>query len=218
MKRRSFLQGATAAPLLAATPAPAGEPITLPKPVTQGGKPLMQALNERRTLREITTARLTPQQLSNLLWAAFGVNRADGRRTAPTAMNIQDIGIYVFLAEGVYAYDAHKHVLAPVLPGDHRARAGTQEDVAKAPVCLVYVSDHEKFAAARRPITDPVQIAAWANVHAGFIGQNVYLYAASEGLGSCFRASIDGAGMAKLLSLKPAQKVLYSQTVGVSAA
>lgn len=218
MNRRSFLQGASAAPLLAATPAPAGEPLTLPKPATQGGKPLMQALNERRTIRTLTAARLTPQQLSNLLWAAFGVNRGDGRRTAPTAMNVQDIGIYVFLEEGAYVYDAQKHVLAPVASGDHRASLGAQEAIAKAPVCLVYVTDHEKYTSARRPITDPAQLNAWASVHAGFIGQNVYLYAASEGLGSCFRASLDGAAIAKVLNLKAAQKVLYSQTVGVPQA
>ena len=95
--------------------------------------------------------------------------------------------------------------------------AGTQEDVAKSPVCFVYVSDHARFTGARRPVTDPARIAAWSNVHAGFIGQNVYLCAASENLGACFRASIDGPAVAKLLGLKPTQQVLYSQTVGSPA-
>jgi nitroreductase len=214
MDRRSFLGGAMAAPLVAA---PEGSGVmTLPKPVRRGGKPLMEALDLRRTNRALRPAKLSPQQLSNMLWAAFGVNRADGRRTAPTAMNVQDTQIYVFLEEGVYFYDAAAHVLKKVLEGDHRASAGTQEDMRQSPVALVYVSDHERFTGGARPVTDTARITAWENVHAGFIGQNVYLYAASEGMGLCFRASIDGPGVAKLLNLKPTQKVLYSQTVGLA--
>lgn len=215
MNRRSFLGGAMAAPLVAA---PEGAGImTLPQPVRRGGKPLLEALNQRRTSRALRPGKLSPQQLSNLLWAAFGVNRDDGRRTAPTAMNLQDTQIYVFLEEGVYFYDAPAHTLKLVLAGDHRARAGTQEDVAQSPVALVYVSDHERFTAAPRPVTDPARITAWENVHAGFIGQNVYLYAASEAMASCFRASIDGPAVTQLLNLKPTQKVLYSQTIGLAA-
>jgi nitroreductase len=161
----------------------------------------MQALAARKSTRALAPARLSPQQLSNLLWAASGVNRDDGRRTAPTAMNVQDILIYVFLEDGVYLYEPSSHALNLILAGDHRAAAGTQEDVAKSPVCFVYVSDHARFTGARRPVTDPARIAAWSNVHAGFIGQNVYLCAASENLGSCFRASIDGPAVAKLLGL-----------------
>ncbi len=222
MNRRSFLRGAAAAPVVAALVHPAAtsaqesRAITLPKPQTQGGKPLLEALSQRKTIRTIGEEKLSQQQLSNLLWAAFGVNRADGRRTAPSAMNVRDIGIYVFLAEGVYLYDADAHVLKPVVAGDHRAKTGGQPAVAKAAVGLVYVADLDKYSSGRgRAITDQSLLTAWSNNHAGFIGQNVCLYAASEDLAAWFRASLDSAALAALLNLRPAQKVLYTQTVGV---
>lgn len=222
MKRRTFLRGSAAAlPIVAelARPAPSSaqglQPITLPKPQTQGGKPLMQALSQRKTGRNIGEQKFSAQVLSNLLWAAFGVNREDGRRTAPSAMNVRDIDIYVFMAEGVYLYDAAAHALKPVLAGDSRAKTGTQPAVATAPACLLYVADYDKYNTGRGPgLTDQSVMTAWSNAHVGFIAQNVYLYAASEDLASWFRARIDNEGLAKFLSLRPAQKVLYAQTVG----
>jgi len=224
MKRRTFLQRSAAAwPVLAglASPAPAPaqglQPLALPKPQKQGGKPLMQALAERQTNRNIGEEKLSPQMLSNLLWAAFGVNReTSGMRTAPSAMAVREIDIYVFLPEGVYLFDAAAHNLKPVLAGDHRAKTGNQAGVGKAPVSLVYVADLDKYASGSGPmrVTDAAVQTAWSNAHAGFIGQNVYLYAASEGLACWFRALIDNAGIAKLLNLRPGQKVLYSQGVG----
>lgn len=226
MRRREFFLGAAAAaPLtaLAGQNPDAGQPardlagIVLPQPQTQGGRPLMQALSDRKTNRNISEERLSPQMLSNLLWAAWGVNRrgANGR-TAPSAMNVQEVELFVFLAEGVYRFDAPSHSLKPVLAGDHRARTGTQPGVEKAPVSLVYVADLDKYGAARggRGISDPALQTAWSNAHCGFIAQNVYLYAASEGLATCFRALVDVPALTKLLNLRPAQKVLYGQGVG----
>ena len=191
--------------------------MALPKPQTQGGRPLMAVLSDRKTSREISDEKLSPQMLSNLLWAAWGVNRPATRgRTAPSAMNVQEINLYVFLEEGVYLYDGPSHSLKPVLTGDYRAKTGTQTGVGRAPVSLVYVADLEKYGAARsgRAIADTDVQTAWSNAHAGFIAQNAYLFAASEGLASWFRAMVDQPALSKLLSLRPSEKVLYSQGVG----
>jgi len=223
---------------MAAAPSPGQEPpalaaITLPKPKIQGGKPLLEALSERKTLRNIGPLALPRQSLSNLLWAAFGVNRPDGKRTAPSAQNIQDIDIYVFLQEGVYVYDAAAHALKPVLGGDQRGKGVRQPPApptagaaprpstpgfADIPVTLVYVSDQDKAKAAGRRAPDSSTLTAWSNVHVGFIAQNVYLFAASEGLASSFRANVDPDALTALLSLRPAQKPLYSHLIGYPAA
>ena len=222
MHRRDFLcEAATAVPVFAAL---AGRPrrgsaqelagMALPKPQMQGGRPLMQTLNDRKTTRNISEEKLSLQMLSNLLWAAWGVNRvANNGRTAPSAMNVQEISLYVFLEQGVYLFDEKAHSLKPVVAGDHRAKAGTQSGVAKAPVHLIYVADLDKYDTGLPAESK----TAWSNAHAGFIGQNVYLFAASEGLASWFRAFVDGPAVAQLLNLRPGQKVLYGQTVGYPA-
>jgi nitroreductase len=228
MRRREFLRGAAAAPLAAwagqpQNPTPQTQELagmSLPTPQTQGGRPLMQALNDRKTNRNISDEKMSPQMLSNLLWAAWGVNRAASNgRTAPSAMNVQEIGLYVFLAEGVYLYDGPAHTLKPVVAGDHRASTGTQAGVGKAPVGLIYVADFDKYGAGRggRGISDPAVQTAWSNAHCGFIAQNVYLFAASEGLASWFRAFVDAPAAAKLLNLRPGQKVMFGQGVGYPA-
>ena len=223
MNRRTFLQRAATAPAAAAliypgAASPGAQPIPLPKPQKQGGKPFLQAVSERKTSRNLTTEKLSPQQLSNLLWTAFGVNREDGKRTAPTALNVQDIRVYVFLEEGVYLYDAARHMLEPVAEGDQRGRLGAPVEARKAAVNLIYVADYEKYSSSGRGRSfDDSLLTAWSNSHAGFIGQNVYLYAASEGLGAWFQAGLDGAALTRLLRLGPRQKPLYLQTVGVVA-
>jgi hypothetical protein len=164
--------------------------VALPAPVTEGGKPLMQCLNERHSTREFGVDVVNTQVLSNLLWAAFGINRADGHRTAPSAMNNQETDIYVFLPEGVYLYDAKTHGLKQVLAGDHRAVAGGQEFVKDAPVNLVYVADFSKIA------------------------ENAYLYCASDGLNCVVRGWVDREEVAKLLQLRVDQKVILAQTIG----
>src|SRR5512137_2733760 len=120
------------------------KPVKLPVPQTDGGRPLMQVLKDRRSTREFGPANLSRQTLSNLLWAAFGINRPDGHRTAPSAMNWQEVSIYVATPEGVYIYDAKENALNPVLAGDFRATTGTQSFVKDAAVNLVYVSDLSK--------------------------------------------------------------------------
>jgi nitroreductase len=170
----------------------------------------MEALNDRKTTRNMSDEKLSPQMLSNLLWAAFGINRPSSRgRTAPSARNLQEVDIYVFLTEGVYLFDAVSHTLKPVLGGDYRAKTGQQAGVGKPPVSLVYVTDLDKVSSPSQP--------AWTHADCGFIGQNVYLFAASEGLASWFRALVDGAALAKLLSLRANQKVLYAQGIGYPA-
>ncbi len=120
------------------------DPVQLPSPRMEGGKPLMQVLKERRTTRAFADRKVSPETLSNLLWAAFGINRPDGRRTAPSARNWQEIDIYVSTADGFYLWDPVKNTLLPVLTRDARALTGTQDHAASAPVSLVYVADYSR--------------------------------------------------------------------------
>jgi len=195
--------------LAAAALAGAPQPIALPKPQTQGGMPLMQALNQRRSGREFSGQKLSPQTLSNLLWAAFGINRPDGRRTAPSASNRQTIDIYVVTAEAAYLYNPKDQRLEPVATGDFRAATGNQDFVSHAPVNLVFVSDYAKMAK-----TAAETQALYAGAETGYISQNVYLYCASEGLVTVVRATVDRAATAKALALRPDQKITLAQTVG----
>jgi len=198
------------APLLA--PAQELKPIELPKPQTDGGKPLMQALSARRSSRAFSPQKLPPQVLSNLLWAAFGVNRPDGRRTAPSANNMQEIDVYVALAEGLFLYDAKAHRLAPVVAEDLRAAAGAQAFVGQAPLNLIYVADYARMG--QRPEEAKVFYSA---ADTGFIAQNVYLFCASEGLATVVRAMIEREKLAARMKLRPDQRIVLAQTVGYPA-
>jgi len=169
----------------------------------------MQVLSDRKSTREFGPGTLSPQMLSNLLWAAFGINRPDGRRTAPSAMNWQEVSIYVATAEGAYIYDAKDNALNPVLAGDIRAATGTQSFVKDATVNLVYVSDLSKTDNAT---SSEAEMYTGADV--GFIAQNAYLYCASEGLVTVVRGSIDRPALAKTLKLRPQQKIILAQSVG----
>jgi SagB-type dehydrogenase family enzyme len=186
------------------------KPISLPLPQTEGGKPLMQALKDRHTTRDFSAEKLSPQVLSNLLWAAFGINRPDaGKRTAPSAMNWQEIDIYVATADGLHVYDAKANKLSPVLAEDVRGATGTQPFVKDAPVDLVYVAD---FAKTSKVSDEDKNFYMAADV--GFIAENVYLFCASEGLAVVVRGSVDRAALAKVMKLRPDQKILLGQTVG----
>lgn len=191
--------------------APAAEPqaITLPKPKTEGGKPLMQALKERQSAREFAPQKLSVETLSNLLWAAGGINRPDGRRTAPTASNKLEIDIYAVLPDGAYFYNPKAHSLEPVVSGDLRAAAGTQGYVKDAALNLVFVADYSRMGGT----TDEAR-AVTAAVDTGFVSQNAYLFCASEGLATVVRGSVDRAALAKALHLRPEQHITYSQSVG----
>jgi SagB-type dehydrogenase family enzyme len=185
------------------------KPVQLPPPQTKGGRPLMQVLEGCKSTREFGPGMPSPQTLSNLLWAAFGINRPDGRRTAPSAMNWQEVSIYVATPEGVYIYDTKNNALNPVLAGDFRVATGTQSFVKDAAVNLVYVSDLSKTGNAA---SSEAEMYTAADV--GFIAQNVYLYCASEGLATVVRASIDKPTLAKTLNLQPNQKIILAQSVG----
>jgi SagB-type dehydrogenase family enzyme len=185
-------------------------PIDLPAPQTTGGISLMQALKTRHSTREFSSRPLPPQVLSNLLWAAFGVNRPEsGKRTAPSAMNWQEIEVYVATPGGLYVYDAKSNKLDPVLAEDLRAATGTQSYVDEAPVNLVYVADLAKTG---HPAGTEQTLYNWADT--GLIAQNVYLFCASEGLGTVVRGSIDREVLAKLMKLRQNQKIILAQTVG----
>ena len=211
MKRKApFLLGLVVAVCCSAlSAAQALKPVQLPPPQTNGGRPLMQVLRDRKSTREFGPGTLSPQTLSNLLWAAFGINRPDGRRTAPSAVNWQEVSIYVATPAGVYVYDAKANALEPVLAGDFRAATGTQSFVRDAAVNLVYVSDPSKTGGVA---SSEAEMYTAADV--GFIAQNVYLYCASEGLATVVRASIDKPALAKTLNLRPEQKIILAQSVG----
>ncbi len=188
----------------------AQEPVRLPQPQMEGGKPLMQVLQERRSTREFSSEKLSMQTLSDLLWAAFGINRPEsGKRTAPSAMNRQEIDIYVALDDGLYLYDAKTHSLLPVLTRDIRALTGTQEYVGEAPLNLVYVADFSKMGDG--PEENKIFYSA---ANTGFIGQNVYLYCASAGLGTVIRGMVGKQELAKAMNLRAEQKIVLAQTVG----
>jgi len=184
------------------------KPIQLPTPQTDGGRPLMQVLKERKTQREFSPEKLTTQVLANLLWAAFGINRPDGRRTAPSAMNWQEIDIYVAMGDGLYLYSAKANRLEVILAQDVRAATGTQAFVATAPVDLIYVADLSKTGQAGS------QAELFTGADAGFISENVYLFCASEGLATVVRGSVDRAALAKVMKLRPDQRILLAQSVG----
>ncbi|MEW6529402.1 MAG: nitroreductase family protein [Thermodesulfobacteriota bacterium] len=186
------------------------KPIPLPQPQTDGGKPLMQALKARKTTREFSDQKISAQILSNLLWAAFGINRADsGRRTAPSALNRQEIDVYATTSDGLFLYNAKEHSLKQILTTDIRALTGRQNTAKEAALNLVYVADLAKMGDA--PDADKLPIA-WADT--GFIGENAYLYCASEGLGVVIRANIDREALAKAMKLRPEQRITLAQSVG----
>ncbi len=184
--------------------------IQLLKPQMDKGRPLMSVLKDRKSSRTFSAKNLPMQTLSNLLWAAFGVNRSEsGQRTAPSAVNWQEIDVYVATAEGLYLYDAKAHALSLVIKKDIRAITGTQSFVKDAPINLIYVADFSKIAG----VSDNDKLF-FSAADTGFIGQNVYLYCASEGLATVVRAMIDRPALEKAMKLRPDQKVILAQSVG----
>jgi nitroreductase len=183
--------------------------IALPPPEKSGGMPLMEALARRRSSREFAPGALPLPLLSSLLWAAYGSNRADGGRTAPSALDAQEIDVFVALPMGAYLFDAAAQALRLVAAKDLRRVTGYQDFVDEAPLDLVYVADH-----ARMKMVPVGQRESYASVAAGAIAQNVYLFAASNRLATVIRAWIDRAAIADALGLTHDQQVLLSQTVG----
>lgn len=198
------------AAVAAAEEAPAAPEIVLPAPVKTGGMALNDALAARRTGRDYAPGKtFTPQQLSDLLWAANGVNRADGRTTAPTARNWQEISLYVALPQGVYLYSPREHKLTPVLAQDIRARTGMQPFVGKDTVEIIMVADYAKMAGCA-----PDMLEKYAWIDSGYISQNLYLHAAANGLATVVRGMVPRPEVASLLKLNGKQAVTVVQTVG----
>lgn len=199
--------------------------IRLPVPSSDQGTSVFAALEQRKTTREISTTPLPLQLLSDLLWAAYGVNRKSGPfgipgRTAASASNSQEIDLYVAVMEGVYLYDAVNNLLAPVVAGDLRASAlnSRQKRVnAKAPVQLIYVVDVDRLthtAGFQEPgLQDPEVQKSYYYVDTGLIAGNVYLFAAAHGLAAWFH-NCDKTGLAQRLGLRAEQRVLFAQSVG----
>jgi nitroreductase len=185
------------------------KPIQLIQPQIGSGNPLMQLLWKRMSIKEFSPEPLPVEVLSNLLWAAFGINRPDGRRTAPTASNRQEIDIYVAAANGLYLYDAKTNRLNPILAEDVRGMTGRQPYVKEAAVNLIYVADYSKMGTVTNEDKDQFSAAA-----TGLISENVYLYCASEGLATVVRANIDRPALARVMKLRPDQKIILAQTVG----
>ncbi len=184
--------------------------IKLSPPDMRGGKPLMATLKDRASTKTYADQALTPELLSNLLWAAFGVNRPDsGKRTAATAFDCQNIDIYVVSKEGATRYDAKAHRLETVSGKDLRSLAATQDYARVAALQLVYVADDTKMA--RGSVEKKALYAAF---HAGSISQNVYLFCASAGLGSVVRDGVDRAALKTALALQEHQHIVMAQTVG----
>lgn len=184
--------------------------IVLPPSQRWGGRPLLEALKERRSTREFGPRPLPIGVLSNLMWAAFGINRPETRgRTAPSAHDWEEIDVYVALASGLYVYDAQYHLLRNRLARDIRAATGLQALAAEAPVDLVYVADLSRMVQA-----SPEEQAQYAGPDAGFIAQNVYLFCASEGLATVVRGMIDREALAVEMGLGARQQIILAQSVG----
>ena len=184
-------------------------PIELPKPKLDNTTTLIQALKARKTGREFAPDALPLQTLSDLLWAAFGVNRDDGRRTAPSAKNWQEIDIYVALPQGVYLFDGKAHALVGVVAGNLRAATGMQAFVKDAPASLVFVADLARMKDASAADRD-----LYSATDAAFISQNVYLYCAAAGLTTGVRGYVDRPALAKAFGLRGDQRIILAQSVG----
>lgn len=213
--RRTVNTALAAANALAAVPgATLAQPSLrpLPPPRKDIGKPLMQALQARRSTREYTARPLAEQALSDVLWSAYGINRPSGDRTAPYWRHIMVIDVYAVMADGVWLYEPAQHALRKHLAADLRALTGTQDFVGGAPLNLVYVVHGERMEGVSHE-----DRRLYGSVDAAFAGQNVYLYCASEGLASVFRGAVDTAKLGQAMQLPPGQFVAFAQTVGYGA-
>jgi nitroreductase len=229
MNRRKFVKAVPTLAFVAASGysyQTAGPPelktIVLPQPEKEGGKSVLAALSARKTTRTISSKELPMQLVSNLLWAAFGVNRETAGfgkkgRTAPSASNSQEIDLYVALPAVVYLYDAQAHSLLPVAAGDFRSRSNRRGSASTAPLNIFYIADLSRYdlgpSQPDRSIGDPEVQKSYYYTDTGFIAQNVYLYAASAGLAAWFH-NCDKENTVKEFNLKPTQRILFAQTVG----
>lgn len=216
MVKKLFLSAALICCFVSASIAQELSPIQLLPPDLKSGQLLMQSLKERKTSRSFNTRELPIEVLSNLMWAACGINRPDsGKRTAPSAVNWQEIDVYVAMEKGLYVYDVKAHSLQPVLKKDLRKNTTTflqpsRSSVANAPLQLIYVADYSKMSFVANDEDKKLYSAA----DTGFIAQNVYLYCASEGLATVVRGMVDKDDLSKDMKLLDNQKIILVQAVG----
>jgi len=182
---------------------------SLPSPQFSNPFPLMQALQERHSSREFQPDELPVALITAVLWAGFGVNRTDGKRTAPSANNVRDIDIYLITGKGLFRYEADNRSLTGLLPGDLRGYAGMQGYNLVAPLILVYVSDYSRLGMA----SDEERVQ-WSWAHSGCIAQNVYLACAALGLATVVRSSFDHLELGSRMELNPNQHITLVQTLG----
>lgn len=184
----------------------------LPAPDMTAGTTVMEAMANRRSIRKYTERKLTDQELSNLLWAAMGKNREDGRRTAPTCRNFQEIRLFVFDAEGVGEYHPATHSLTPCVVGDYRYLLAAGQDFVKtAPICLVMIADMSKFGNVDE------RAKMMASVDAGIVSQNISVACAGLGFATVPRAMMQAADIVKLLNLSDSHIAIMNNPVGFEA-
>ncbi len=194
--------------------ADAAQTVSLPNAQRRGGRPLFEALTARQSEREFAPEPLSPQQLADVLWAAAGINRPElGGRTAPSALNAQEVEVYAATASGLYRYDPAAHALQRIVAADVRRVTGYQDFVDTAPLDLVYVADHS-----RMKLVPAAQREAFAFTAAGAMAQNVYLCCASQGLATVIRAWFDHRALGAAMGLGSDHQLLLAQTVGAPAA
>ncbi len=221
VNRREFLKASTTAgailtagsTLLSMSPniasAARAKPIQLPKLPANREDALLKLLGKRMSSREFSPEPLSVGILSSMLWAAFGINRPDGKRTAPSARNQQEIDIYIAARDALYLYDAKGNSMNPILSEDIRGMTGRQSCVKEAAVNLVYVADYSRMGT----LTEDEKVF-YSAADTGFISENVYLYCASEGLATVVRGYIDRPALASVMKLRPEQKIILAQSVG----
>lgn len=182
--------------------------IQLPEPIKRGGMPLYETLTNRKSCRKIATQDLSMEELSNILWCAYGYNR-EGRRTAPSSHNSQEFDLYVAIKKGTYLYNPEDHSLELKFDEDLRALCGLQDFVASAPLTIIFVANRDKIKGKdERGVTETIY------VDTGFISQNIYLYCASESLANVVRAMIDKEALSKKLHLSDNQEITLAHTIG----
>ena len=187
--------------------------IELDKPDLKKGVSIMEALKKRRSIREYQDKKLSHLHLSELLWASDGVNREDGKRTSPSAFNLNLIEVFTILEEGLYHYDHENHRLIRKVEGDYRRLAGEEDSVRSAPLNLVYIGNLDNLNTIETSYPKEQEIQ-WAAIEAGHQAQNVYLYCASEGLGTVIRAAMNVEEFSSLLQFNDQQIFISIQTVG----
>lgn len=182
--------------------------IQLPEPQKTGGMPLMETLAKRETNRNFTQDEISNQKLSDLLWAAFGVNRPNGRRTAPSARNVQETDLYVFIKSGVYIYLPEKNILKQVVTEDSRTKLPKQEGFTDCPLLLLLVTNYD-----RMDNFKPEDRDFYGAIDAGYISQNIYLYCTSENLTTCAIGMIYRDELKNLLHFNG--KAIIAHSIGV---